>query len=61
MAVREINYNNSKSMDECRLIKVDNDISYIAPTSNPLSANVVVIQGRESEWIYDVGAHADSP
>lgn len=61
MAVREINYNNSKSMDECRLIKVDNDISYIAPTSNPLSANVVVIQGRESEWIYDVGAHPDIP
>ena len=34
-------------MDECRVVAINNLISYISPTENPLSANVVMIQGKE--------------
>lgn len=48
-------------MDECNIIRLNNLISYISPTENPLSANVVMIQGREALWLYDVGNHPDIP
>ena len=46
-------------MDECNIIRLNNLISYISPTENPLSANVVMIQGKEALWLYDVGNHPD--
>ena len=48
-------------MDECNIIRINNLISYISPTENPLSANVVMIQGKEALWLYDVGNHPDIP
>ena len=48
-------------MDECRVVAINNLISYISPTENPLSANVVMIQGKEALWLYDVGNHPDIP
>lgn len=33
-------------MEECRVVAINNLISYISPTENPLSANVVMIQER---------------
>ena len=48
-------------MDECNIIRLNNLISYISPTENPLSANVVMIQGKEALWLYDVGNHPDIP
>lgn len=47
--------------DELRIIKLDDDISYIEPTVNPLSANVVIINGKYAVWLYDVGNHPDIP
>ena len=48
-------------MDECNIIRLNNLISYISPTENPLSANVVMIQGKVALWLYDVGNHPDFP
>jgi glyoxylase-like metal-dependent hydrolase (beta-lactamase superfamily II) len=48
-------------MDECRVVAINNLISYISPTENPLSANVVMIQGKDALWLYDVGNHPDIP
>ena len=48
-------------MDECNIIRLNNLISYISPTENPLSANVVMIQGKDALWLYDVGNHPDIP
>ena len=48
-------------MDECSIIRLNNLISYISPTENPLSANVVMIQGKDALWLYDVGNHPDIP
>ena len=42
-------------MDECNIIRLNNLISYISPTENPLSANVVMIEGKDALWLYDVG------
>ena len=48
-------------MDKCNIIRLNNLISYISPTENPLSANVVMIQGKEALWLYDAGNHPDIP
>ncbi len=48
-------------MDKCNIIRLNNLISYISPTDNPLSANVVLIQGKEALWLYDAGSHPDIP
>ena len=48
-------------MDKCRVVAINNLISYISPTENPLSANVVMIQGKDALWLYDVGNHPDIP
>ena len=48
-------------MDECRVVAINNLISYISPTENPLSANVVMIEGKDALWLYDVGNHPDIP
>ena len=42
-------------MEECRVVAINNLISYISPTENPLSANVVMIEGKDALWLYDVG------
>lgn len=47
--------------DELKFIKIDENISYISPTENPLSANVVIIQCENDIWLYDVGSHPDIP
>lgn len=47
--------------DELKLIKIDENISYICPTKNPLSANVVIIQCENGIWLYDVGSHPGIP
>ncbi len=47
--------------DELRITRLDDNISYIEPTVNPLSANVVIINGKDAVWLYDVGSHPDIP
>lgn len=37
------------------VIELEKNISYIEPTQNPLSANVVLIEGENNLWLYDVG------
>lgn len=37
------------------VIELGKNISYIEPTQNPLSANVVMIEGKNNLWLYDVG------
>lgn len=37
------------------VIELEKNISYIEPTQNPLSANVVMIEGENNLWLYDVG------
>ena len=37
------------------VIELGKNISYIEPTQNPLSANVVMIEGENNLWLYDVG------
>lgn len=32
-------------------------ITYLTPTEIPLSANVAIIEGSRSLWVYDVGSH----
>ena len=41
--------------------KIEKNISYISSTTNPLSANVTVIEGQEHILIYDVGSHENIP
>ena len=43
--------------DELRIARLDDNISYIQPTVNPLSANVVIINSKDAVWLYDVGKH----
>ncbi len=43
------------------LTKINDYISYIEPTTNPLSANVVIIKTNKSIWLYDVGSNPDIP
>lgn len=38
------------------IIELDENISYIAATKNPLSSDVVFIRRRDCVWVYDVGA-----
>lgn len=47
--------------DELRITRLDDNISYIQPTVNPLSANVVIINSKDAVWLYDVGKHPDIP
>ena len=47
--------------DELMIARLDDNISYIEPTVNPLSANVVIINGKDAVWLYDVGSHPDIP
>ncbi|MDD5829484.1 MAG: hypothetical protein PUD10_10055, partial [Lachnospira sp.] len=47
--------------EELSLVSIDDDISYITPSTNPLSANVVIIKGSEALWLFDVGSHPDIP
>ena len=47
--------------DELMITRLDDNISYIEPTVNPLSANVVIINGKDAVWLYDVGSHPDIP
>lgn len=49
------------SQDELRIIKLDDNISYIEPATNPLSANVVIINVKDAVWLYDVGNHPCIP
>ncbi len=42
------------------MIRIDGTISYIESTSDPLSAEVGVIRGREKIWLYDVGNSGES-
>ena len=46
---------------EKKHVAINNLISYISPTENPLSANVVMIEGKDALWLYDVGNHPDIP
>ena len=41
--------------DELRITRLDDNISYIQLTVNPLSANVVIINSKDAVWLYDVG------
>ena len=49
-------YNNN-----LELIKLNNHISYITSTDVPLSANVVLVNGNDHVWMFDVGNHPDIP
>lgn len=40
---------------------LSDNISYIEPSDNPLSANVVMIKDNDKVWLYDVGNHPDIP
>ena len=43
------------------IIKITDRISYIKATEKPLSADVGIIEGDESVWIFDVGADESVP
>ena len=43
------------------LTKINDHISYIEPTTNPLSANVAIIKTNKNIWLYDVGNNPDIP
>ncbi len=43
------------------LTKINDHISYIEPTANPLSANVAIIKTNKNIWLYDVGNNPDIP
>lgn len=47
--------------EELSFVRIDDDISYIIPATNPLSANVVIIKGNEALWLFDVGSHPKIP
>lgn len=40
------------------LIKINDIISYVKSSKEPLSSDVVLIEGKENTWIFDVG-HSD--
>ena len=42
------------------MISLAHNISYIPPLDEPLSANVVLIEGAEYLWVYDVGSTPDA-
>ena len=39
------------------IIKITDNISYIEAVTNPLSADVVIVQAEDVIWLYDVGSH----
>lgn len=41
--------------------QITKNISYITPTTEPLSANVSVVEGEKYLWVYDVGSHSEIP
>ena len=41
--------------------RIDENIFYIDATRQPLSANVVVMEGKNNIWLYDVGTNLDIP
>ena len=43
------------------IIKVTDRVSYIKATEKPLSADVGIVEGDESVWIFDVGADESVP
>ena len=43
------------------MVKIGERISCIMPTTDPLSSNVAVIEGKENIWLYDVGKHPRIP
>lgn len=47
------------NIEEKYLTEEDPRLSYIPPTDNPLSANVVLIRGDSFLWLYDMGASPD--
>ena len=42
------------------IIKINDKISYIKASKEPLSADVFIIEGEEYVYLYDVGANAES-
>ncbi len=36
-------------------VKINERISYIPPTENPLSANIGIVRGEKSVWLFDLG------
>lgn len=42
-----------------KMIKITDDISYIPASSNPLSADIGIIWGKEHIWLFDVGNGLD--
>ncbi len=56
MYCRESLIATGRKMESTELISITDNISYLPPTRNPLSANVVFIRGESGTWIYDVGA-----
>ena len=52
------------TMEEKQIPKwkiIAKNISYITPVRNPLSSNVVVVEGEKYLFIYDVGSHKNIP
>lgn len=48
-------------MQKPEKISISDHISYLAATEQPLSANVVLIEGAAFLWVYDVGNHPVIP
>jgi len=46
---------------EPEFVRITERIACITPTTEPLSANVAVIEGKETIWLYDVGNHGNIP
>ncbi len=44
-------------MDKIERKCIEPGVEYFAATKNPLSGDVVVIEGREYVWLFDVGSH----
>lgn len=40
--------------------EITNRIKYIMPTTDPCSSNVVIVEGDEYIWLYDVGRREDT-
>lgn len=42
------------------IVESFNEITVVEATTNPLSADVVIIKGKENYWVYDVGCNDNS-
>ena len=40
---------------------IEENMKYILPSENPLSANVIIVEGKENIWLYDVGNNDKIP